>query len=202
MTLRVSVSNQKNDIGDMHQKTRWLNEEEKLENLKRNFAASSKITNFVKASDGSTYVCGYIGSNPEKAYYKIWKTMHTPSQSYRDANYITEEIDKSSAEEAMAAIEKTVNNNIETAYLDTAIAKLQKMQKNVIADINKNVRSSVEQITKQVTDNVQQHVTKTLEEASSSIQDAAKKQISSMKKKALSYNKVPDKKIVKKNKKK
>lgn len=134
MTLKVQSSNMRDIVMKDYEPSRWRTSQENMLIVKNQFAKNAKIINFVKGLDGYNYVCGCIGPESDMTY-KIWKSMNPPSQSYMDAEYVTEELDKSVADGIMEEIEKAMNT------YTSSVNNSQKIKKSKVVNEYKNYKN-------------------------------------------------------------
>jgi len=71
--------------------------EEKLNELKQNFATNAVKMDFMRKSDGYNYVLGYIGMNPEDAEWRIWKTLDASVSRSQNSEFLHSGLTKSEA---------------------------------------------------------------------------------------------------------
>jgi hypothetical protein len=72
---------------------RLKNDNEKVEELKQNFAGNARKLDFLKKSDGYNYCIGSIGLTEDSTEYRIWKTYDVVSTS-KNAEYLFKSFDK------------------------------------------------------------------------------------------------------------
>lgn len=75
---------------------RMKSNEEKVDELKINFAANARKLDFLKKSDGYNYCLGSIGITEDSTEYRIWKTYDVVSTS-KNAEYLYKSYNKDEA---------------------------------------------------------------------------------------------------------
>jgi len=72
--------------------------DEKLDELKQNFARNAVKWDFLKKSDGFNYVIGYVGLDEDSSEWRVWKTADFVDKG-TDAQFLFKSYDKNKAQE-------------------------------------------------------------------------------------------------------
>jgi hypothetical protein len=85
---------------------RILNDEDKIDELKKAFSYNCVKKDFFRGSDGFSYCLGYIGKSEDSAEWRVYRTLRGPAcNNENDVDYIFTSFDKSEAVQAFNSLQ-------------------------------------------------------------------------------------------------